>query len=86
MTKRKRAVAAAPIPISSCNIIDLHPTIRQSIAHLPWWNKSTAIGLLMNIGTIPEDAPGNLFDYRIPQYKVLDGLHETLRSPSDARS
>ena len=66
------------------NIIQLHPTIRQSIAHLPWWNKSTAIGLLMKTGTIPADAPGKLFDCRIPRYKVLDGLHESLRSPLDA--
>ena len=61
-------------------IIQLHPTIRQSIAHLPWWNKSTAIGLLMDTGIIPADAPGKLFDYRLPRQSIMNGLKAIIQS------
>ena len=84
-TKEKGPVAAGPHSDKHTNIIQLSPTLRQNLTHLSCWSRSHAIGLLMDHGVIPDDAPGYLLDYRLPRYKVINGIQEALRSPSDAR-
>lgn len=83
-TKEKPPAGTKGLIRRTDNIIQLHPTLRQCIAHLPWWNKCTAIGLLMETGTIPLDAPGKLFNYRLPRQNVLNGIKTIHQSDEGA--